>query len=123
MSTKEDLTESINNLLGLDLESLGRMTKEDLRSLYNVLSKRLGSSPVSLTPEGDFFRRPLKDILNKRILNKPLGELSLKEIFEALTYRENGPLGLGLIPALRKAISVNKKSEKPEKEEEHQLEP
>lgn len=98
MSTKTELSEKINNTLGLDLDSLIRMTKEDLGALYTALSPPSEDS----SKEGDLLTRPLREILHAPLLGKSLGELTLVELFDAFLTRKGGPLGLGILPAVLK---------------------
>ena len=104
MDTKEELSAEINKLLGTQLASLSRMTLEDLKLLREVLSK----GPEQGQLLGAFFRRPLKDVLNEKILDKSLGELSLMELL-GMEKKEGGILGFGVIPRLRNMVSGEKK--------------
>ena len=95
---KEQLSENINNVLGLDLD-FTKMTKKDLSALYSALAKQ------ELNPDsqsGDLLRRPLKEIFNQKVLNKDLGDLTLLEvlqqIFPVFQRRGGGIFGFGLLP-------------------------
>ncbi len=98
--TKEDLAAKINELLGLSLVSLDRMTREDLESLYQAVSKKLEKNQIPVK----VLRRPLKDVLNENVLGKPVGDFSLGELLEAIVGGEEGPLGLGLLPRARNIL-------------------
>ena len=100
VDTKEDLAGKINDLLDLSLESLDRMTREDLENLYQATSKKLGETQIPVK----VLRRPLKDVLNEKILGKPLGDFSLTELLEAIVGGDEGPLGLGLLPRARNIL-------------------
>ena len=100
MDTKEELSAEINKLLEVQLASLSRMTLEDLKSLKEVLSK----GPEKGQLFGAVFHRPLKDILNEKLLDKTLGELSLMEIL-GMENKEGGILGFGIIPGIRKLVT------------------
>lgn len=104
MDTKDELSVEINKLLGTQLASLSRMTLEDLKLLREVLSK----GPEQGQFLGAVFRRPLKDVLNEKILDKSLGELSLMEIL-GMENKEGGLLGFGLLPRIRTMVSGEKK--------------
>lgn len=105
MDTKLELSAEINKLLGIQLASLSRMTLEDLKSLKEVLSK----APEKGQILGPLFHRPIKEILGEKLkdLDKQVGDLTLAEVvgFES----EGGPLGLGLLPSLRKLVTGEKK--------------
>jgi hypothetical protein len=102
LDTKEELSAEINKLLGAQLASLSRMTLEDLKLLRDVLSK----GPEQGQFLGAVFRRPLKDVLNEKILDKSLGELSLMEI---LGMEDKGILGFGVLPRIRSMVTGDKK--------------
>ncbi len=89
--TKEKLAEEIMDVLGLSLDSLNRMTKSDLTQLY----KRLSAG-------GDILDRPLSEILDEKIGGKPLRDMTLGEIAEQV--KDQGPLGLGILPEIRRAV-------------------
>ena len=76
------------------------MTLEDLKSLKEALSK----APEKGQLFGAVFHRPLKDILNEKLLDKTLGELSLMEIL-GMENKEGGLFGFGVIPGLRKLVT------------------
>lgn len=104
METKEELAVEITKLLGVGLGSLTRMTLEDLKLLREVLSK----GPEQGQLFGAVFHRPLKDVLNEKILDKSLGELSLMELL-GMEDKGSGILGFGLLPRLRTMVSGEKK--------------
>ena len=95
MSTKEDLSEKMNELLGLeDKVDFSKLTKEDLEKLFKALG-----DPTRLIQTGV---KQLRQKARKEILEKPLKEIMDKPFIEGLLERENnkGPLGLGIIPRL-----------------------
>ena len=100
METKEELAAEITKLLGAGLDSLTRMTLEDLKLLRDVLSK----GPEQGQFLGAVFRRPLKDVLNEKLLDKTLGELSLMEIL-GMENKGGGLLGFGVIPRIRNFVT------------------
>jgi hypothetical protein len=104
LDTKDELSVEINKLLGTQLASLSRMTFDDLKILRDILSK----GPEQGQFLGAVFRRPLKDVLNEKILDKSLGELSLMELL-GMEDKGGGILGLGLLPRLRTLVSGEKK--------------
>ena len=95
MSTKEDLSEKMNELLALeDRIDFSKLTKKDLENLFKVLG-----DPTRLIQIGV---RQLRSKARKEILERRLLEVMDKPLIEALLERENkGPLGLGIIPRLR----------------------
>lgn len=92
--TKDQLAEEIMDVLALDLESLTRMTKEDLVKLCQAVE--------TLKSGEGLLDKPLKDILDQKIGGKPVRDLTLGEIVS--TVRDEGPLGLGILPEIRRVI-------------------
>lgn len=101
METKEELAAEITKLLGVGLDSLTRMTLEDLKILRDALSKMV---PQGQQMFGKIFNRPLREVLNEKVMDKPLGELSLMELL-GMEKKEGGILGFGLLPRLRTMVS------------------
>jgi len=98
---KEDLADRINELLGLDLGSLEKMTKEDLESLLKVIGE-----PSNLIRIG---WKNLRDKAKKEILEELMGRPILDEILKGVPAKEEeredrGPLGFGVIPRARARI-------------------
>ena len=104
MDTKDELSAEINKLLGTQLASLSRMTLEDLKLLREVLSK----GPERGQFLGAVFHRPLKDVLNEKILDKTIGELSFTDIL-GMENKEGGILGFGVLPRIRNFVTGEKK--------------
>lgn len=89
--SKDVLAEEIMDVLGLSLDSLNRMTKSDLTQLHKKLSTG-----------GDILGRPLSEILDEKIGGKPLRDMTLGELAEQM--KDQGPLGLGILPEIRRTI-------------------
>jgi hypothetical protein len=98
MSTKADLADKINELLGLNLESLEKMTKEDLEALLKVIGE-----PSQLIKIG---WKNLRDKAKREILEELMGRPLLDEILKgaAKEGEDRGPLGFGVIPKARARI-------------------
>ena len=100
MSTKADLADQINELLGLDLDSLERMTKEDLEAL-----KKLIAEPSNLIRVG---WKNLRDKAKREILEELMERPLLDEVLKGVPAKEGkedkGPLGLGILPRARERI-------------------
>jgi len=92
--TKEELSEEINKILGTTIE-LTKLSKDDLTTLHGALIKFKEAQEFPLP----LLDRPLGEILDKRIGNKTLREISLREIL-GLPKERKGLLGLGLLPRL-----------------------
>lgn len=76
------------------LESLTRMTKADLAVLRQKLEE--------LHTTRELTEKPLKELLDEQIAGKPLKEMTLEELAEKV--RNQGPLGLGILPEVRRAV-------------------
>lgn len=96
--SKEELSEEIMDFLGLaELESLTRMTRADLIKLYEAV-QGLKNASIGVA----LFDKPLGEILDQKIGGKPVRELTLGEI--VATIRREGPLGLGILPEVKREI-------------------
>lgn len=99
MGTKADLADQINGLLGLDLGSLERMTKEDLETLLKLIGE-----PSNLIRVG---WKNLRDKAKREILEELMGRPLLDEVLKGVPTKEEGdkgPLGLGILPRARERI-------------------
>lgn len=94
--SKEDLAEKIMESLEVDLDSLVRMTREDLVRLYDAVAK------LEANVSSELLNKPISTILNEEINGKPLRELTLGELVRKV--RDEGPLGLGILPEIRGAV-------------------
>lgn len=92
--SKEQLAEEIMDVLGLSLDSLNRMTKSDLMQVHKKL--------LELKTSGEIVDKPLSEILDEKIGGKPVRDMTLGEIAEQM--KDQGPLGLGILPDIRRAI-------------------
>jgi len=96
--TKEDLSMEINKILGTTID-LTKLTKDDLTVLHDALLKFKETLEFPLP----ILDRPLGEILDKKVFNKPLRETSLREIL-GLSKERKGLLGLGLIPRILEGV-------------------
>lgn len=94
MATKEELSDRLNDLLGLeDSVDFTGMRKEDLERLLEVFV-----DPARLIQTGI---KQLRSKARREILERPLKDLMDKPFLEGfLTERDKGPLGLGLLPRI-----------------------
>lgn len=93
--SKNELSEKLCDLFDIEVD-FTKMTKEDLISLHERLNElREGIDEKLLS-------QPLKDILNTRIGGKALRELTLGDIVRRV--RDYGPLGLGILPEIRREL-------------------
>jgi len=101
---KKELSRKINELLGTSID-FTPLKKDDLEELYEAvkeMSEVMGQVNLSL------LRKPLKEIIDAKILDKPIGEMSIIELLRAFT-REKGILGLGIIPKIRRLLRGEEK--------------
>lgn len=105
METKEELVEGINKVLGIQIDSLSRMNLDDLKILRDALTK---IAPQGQQMFGKFFNRPLREVLNEKVMDKSLGELSLMELL-GMENKEGGILGFGFLPKIRSIVTGDKK--------------
>jgi len=104
--TKEEISEEINKILGTTID-LVKLTKDDLAALHEALVKfkEVQEFPLPL------LDRPLGEILDQKVFNKPLRETSLRDLL-GLPKEGKGILGLGLLPRLlRRAEEGGKPSQ------------
>jgi hypothetical protein len=106
--TKEELSEEINKILGTTID-LTKLTKDDLTALQEALLKFKEASEFPLP----LIDKPIGEILDKKVFNKPLRETSLREIL-GLPKEGKGLLGLGLtnLPRLRERLEERKSESK-----------
>ena len=97
MPTKEELSEKINEILGLeDTIDFSKMTKEDLESLLKVVEE-----PANLIRMG---WKNAREKVKKEVLEEILGRPILEEILSKTGEEgegDKGPLGFGVLPKLR----------------------
>jgi len=93
--TKEELSEEINKILGTDIDLL-KLTKDDLTALHEAIVKFKEAQEFPLP----LLDRPLGEILDQKIMNRPLRELTLRDVI-GLPKERKGLLGsFGILPRL-----------------------
>jgi hypothetical protein len=102
--TKEELNEELNKLLGTSIDFV-KLSKGDLVVLHEALIRFKESQGFPLP----LLDRPLGDIINEKVANRPLRELTLADIL-GLSKERKGLLGLGIIPRIIGRVE-EKKSE------------
>ena len=104
--SKEALADSLRELLGLKDVRFEKLSKTELQQLYTALS-RLGSL-------AQIGVRGLRSRVQTQLLNKRLGEIiNDKTLFgEKGLLPEEGLLGLGIIPSLRRIVTAAEADEK-----------
>jgi len=92
--TKEEISEEINKILGTTID-LTKLTKDDLVTLHEALAKfkEVAEFPLPL------LDKPIGEILDRKIMNRPLRELSLADVL-GLPKERKGLLGLGILPRI-----------------------
>jgi len=99
MVTKEELSDRLNDLLGVeDSIDFAKMTKEDLDRLIKVVAE-----PSNLIRIG---WKNLRNKAKKEILEELIGRPFLDEVLKGIPSKEEGkgPLGFGILPSVRKNI-------------------
>jgi len=89
--TKEELSEEINKILGTEID-LTKLTKDDLTGLQEALVKFKEAMEFPLP----LLDKPLGEILDKKLFNKPLRETTLREML-GLSKDRKGFLGFGIL--------------------------
>jgi len=93
----------INKILGTKLK-LSKISKSDLEGLYSAVSKHASGSVLgSFGSLGqNVLNKPLAEVLKSRAGKRPLGEMTLNDVFGAVgeSVGGEGPLGLGLLPRI-----------------------
>jgi len=100
--TKDELSEEINKVLGTTID-LTKLSKDDLTALHEAILKFKEAQEFPLP----LLDRPLGEILDKRIGNKPLRETSLREIL-GLPKNRKGLFGFGILGRLFTERGVEK---------------
>ena len=98
MVTKEELSDRLNELLGLEeMVDFAKMTKEDLETLLKTVGE-----PSNLIRIG---WKNLRNKAKKEILEELMGRPLLDEVLQDVLPKEGkagkGPLGLGILPRAR----------------------
>ena len=96
MEKKEEFSNAINQLLGIETPiDFTKLSKTELETLHGALTK-IKEKDEELLPLLD---KPLGQILDRKVLGKPLGETSLRD-FLGLKKDRQGILGLGILRRL-----------------------
>jgi len=103
--TKEELSEEINKLLGTTID-FAKLSRGDLADLHAALVKFKETSEFPLP----LLDRPLGEVLDKKLFNKPLRETTLAEIL-GLPKERKGFLGLGILGRILRRVEEPEKSE------------
>jgi len=104
--TKEELSEEINKILGTVID-LTKLTKDDLTALYEALVKFKEATEFPLP----LLDRPLGEILDQKVMNHPIRDLSLADIL-GLPKERKGLLGFGLLPRILGRLEEKKSESK-----------
>lgn len=88
----------VNKILGTTLK-LSKISKSDLEGLYSAISKHASGSVLGSLGQ-NILSKPLSEVLKHRAGKRPLGEMTLNDVFGAVSESVGGkgPLGLGLLP-------------------------
>ena len=113
MSTKDSISDQLNEIMGLTVDWT-KMGKEDLEKISKFFDE-----PYRLIQLGV---NKLKTKAKEDILNRPLGELlQSSDLLGSVTGRgRGGPLGLGILPGLfgksRESAKTKSEVKSPEQE-------
>ncbi len=88
--TKEELSGEINKMLGTDID-FTKLSKDELEKLYEAVQRLQWPFPILDKPLGEILNR-----IDRRVLGKPLRELTLAELF-GLPKEGKGLLGLRVL--------------------------
>ena len=92
---KEELSEELNDLLGLVDLDFSKMTKEDLEALLRFFGDPYNLIKIGVKNlRGKVKREILEEVLGRPLIEEVLGR-SLEEKEE-----DRGPLGFGVIPSV-----------------------
>lgn len=69
MADKTELVEKINGLLGVKLESLERMTREDLEKMLKVLGDPASMIRLGVDRAEAELKRPLREFLDRPVMD------------------------------------------------------
>jgi len=100
--TKEELSEELNKVLGTTVD-FAKLSKDDLIALSEAIDKLRLPLPI--------IDRPLGEILNENVANRPLRDLTLADLL-GLPKERKGLFGLGLIPRLRERLEEKTEEKK-----------
>jgi len=105
MPTKEELSDRLNEIMGLeDPIDFSKMTKEDLESLLKIIGE-----PSNLIRIGwKNAREKVKREVLEEILGRPFVEEILSKTEEGV---KKGPFGFGVLPKLRGILSGTESKE------------
>lgn len=92
--TKEEISDEINKILGTVID-LTKLTKDDLVALHEALVKFKEATQFPLP----LLDKPIGEILDRKIMNRPLRELTLADVL-GLPKERKGLLGLGILPRI-----------------------
>lgn len=92
--TKEEISEEVNKILGTTID-LTKLTKDDLMVLHDALIKLKEANEFPLP----LLDRPLGEIIDQKFMNRPLRELTLRDVI-GLPKERKGILGLGILPRI-----------------------
>lgn len=125
MSTKENLSDQLNQILGVNVE-WSKMSREDLDTIAKLFRDPIGIVQLGV--------KMMKEKTREDIMGRKLGEiLSSGSIFNLRERpRGGGPLGLGILPAIftstpnklsPKENHMKETEAKPSEEDAKELEP
>lgn len=104
--TKETLSTKLNELLKTNIK-FDKLSKEELVQLWEAIGKIKDVEAAAMLPLLD---RPIGEILDKKVMNRPLRDLTLSEVFGIPKERVKGFLGLGVLPRIFAAREEEKKA-------------
>lgn len=103
MGKRKNLIEKINKLLGTKLE-FRRVALKELEELHDAISAKFGGVaglPIGQNIQG-LLDAPLVQVLKKRLANKKLEDLTVRDFVSTLQEGtgDKGIFGLGILPKL-----------------------
>lgn len=105
--SKLEISEEINKILGTAID-LTKLTKEELTELHEALIKFKEATEFPLP----LLDRPLGEILDQKFMNRPLRELTLRDVL-GLPKERKGILGLGILSRILGKVEEKKSESEP----------
>ena len=97
MATKQELSDRLNEILGLEYVDFAKMAKEDLE----ILLKAVGEPSNLIRIGWKNLRDKAKKEILEELMGRPLLDDMLKDVLPKEGGEGKGPLGLGILPRAR----------------------
>jgi len=97
---KKDISNKLNAKLETSID-FTRLKINDLNKLLKAVETKVSGSVLGSLGQS-VLNKPLAEVLKHRAGKRPLGEMTLNDVFGAVgeSVGDKGPLGLGLLPRI-----------------------